>query len=142
MGVPASLGPGLRTVSGAKRSLGATLPPRAVCTMSEVHRQSRKTRFALAVAEGISPQRWARKNKVSKSTVYRWAKEPKVRARIDSIRCRAIDRAVGRMAKHATWAVEGIVKLADNATSESVRLAALRTIYTQLTQLPQEGIKR
>jgi hypothetical protein len=101
--------------------------------MSEVHRQSRKTRFALAVAQGVSPQRWARKNKVSKSTVYRWAKEPKVRARIDSIRCRAIDRAVGRMAKHATWAVEGIVKLADNATSESVRLAALRTIYTQLT---------
>ena len=28
-GVPASLGPGLRTVSGAVRSLGAKLPPRA-----------------------------------------------------------------------------------------------------------------
>jgi len=100
--------------------------------MAGEHRQSRKTRLALALAEGVSPRKWASKNKVSKSTAYRWAKEPKVKARANLIRRRAVDRAVGRLAKRVTWAAEGIVKLADNATSESVRLSALRAIYSEM----------
>jgi hypothetical protein len=33
-GMPASLGPGLRTATGAKRSLGGMLPSSAVCSMT------------------------------------------------------------------------------------------------------------
>jgi hypothetical protein len=42
-GVPASLGPGLRTVSGAVRSLGEKLSPIAVCPMTGESTNSQKT---------------------------------------------------------------------------------------------------
>ena len=65
---------------------------------------------------------------VPNATAYRWSQEPAVRAEIESIRRRAIDRAVGRLATRATWAVDGIVELGENADSESVRLSALRAV--------------
>ncbi len=40
--------------------------------------------------------------------------------------------AIGRLAKRATWAADGIVKLAENAASESVRLAALRAVLSDM----------
>jgi hypothetical protein len=54
VGDPASLGPGLRTASGANRSFGEKLPPSATCAMSEESLQDRKTDLALAIAQGIS----------------------------------------------------------------------------------------
>jgi hypothetical protein len=75
--VPASLGPGLRTVSGAKRSLGATLAPRTVTTMTGEERDVRKSDLARALAAGISAKKWGEKYKVKKSTAYDWAKDPK-----------------------------------------------------------------
>ena len=65
-----------------------------------------------------------------KRTAYRWSCEPKVRKAIESCRRRAVDRAVGRMAKRATWATDGIAKLAKSADSESVKLVALRAILS------------
>ena len=38
------------------------------------------------------------KNDVPDRTAYRWATEPKVRAKIKAYRRRALDRAVGRLA--------------------------------------------
>jgi hypothetical protein len=68
---------------------------------------------------------WARKNDVPDRTSYRWATEPKVRAKIKSYHRRALGRAIGRLATRVTWASDGIAKLAENAESESVELAAL-----------------
>jgi restriction endonuclease Mrr len=42
---------------------------------------------------------------------------------LNSIRRRAIDEAIGRMAKRAKWAVDGIVELGETAASEAVRLS-------------------
>ena len=36
------------------------------------------------------------------------------------------------MAKRVNWAVDGIIKLAENAESESVRLAALRAVFSNM----------
>ena len=109
--MPASLGPGLRTVSGADRSLGATLPPSAICPMTGESANSQKMLLAAAIAEGISVGKWALSNNVPERTAYRWAAEPEVRSEIESIRRRALDEAIGRLAKRATWAVDGIVEL-------------------------------
>jgi hypothetical protein len=99
---------------------------------SEEKPRGRKSELALAIANGTSAARWARENKVPKRTAYRWSSEPKVRAAIESYRRRELDRAVGRMARRATWATDGIAKLAQNAGSESVRLAALRAILSDM----------
>jgi hypothetical protein len=107
--------------------------------MSGEARQNRKTQLALAIAQGISPKRWAEANNVSKSTAYRWAEEPDVKARADVIRRRALDRAVGRLSRRVTWAADGIVKLAHTADSEAVKLSALRAIYSEMIRVSRFG---
>ena len=86
----------------------------------------------LAIANGTSVAGWARGNSVPERTAYRWSRELKVRAAVESCRRRAVDRAVGRMAKRITWATDGIAKLAKSADSESVKLAALRAILSDM----------
>jgi hypothetical protein len=129
-GMPASLGPGLRTVSGATRSLGAKLSPTAICPMTGESANSQKMLLAAAIAEGTAVGTWASSIEVPERTAYRWAAEPEVRSEIESIRRRALDEAIGRLAKRATWAVDGIVTLGENAASESVRLSALRAVMS------------
>ena len=100
--------------------------------MIDQQRESPKTQLTVALAQGTSAAKWARTNGVPKATAYRWPQEPAVRAQIESIRRRAIDRAVGRMARRMTWATDGIAKLAKNAKSESVQLLALRSILADM----------
>ncbi len=63
-----------------------------------------------------------------------WASslEPQVRGSLESCRRRALDRAIGRMARRATWAAGQIAKLGRDARSESVRLAALRAALSDM----------
>jgi len=98
--------------------------------MSEERRQNTKTQLALALARGTSVIAWARAIGVPRGTAYRWASEPTVRSAVESHRRRALNRAIGRKAKHATWAAKGIATLARGADSESVRLSALRTMLS------------
>jgi hypothetical protein len=138
-GMPASLGPGLRTASGADRILGGRLSPSGICAMSDEARQNRKIDLAVAIARGTSPKIWAKANNVAKSTAYRWAGEPAVKARANKIRRRALDRSVGVLSTHVTWAARGIVKLADNAGSEAVKLSARRAIYSEMIAVTRFG---
>ena len=101
------------------------LPPSAICLMTGESANSQKMLLAAALAGGTSVAKWASSNEVPERTAYRWAAEPEVRSEIESIRRRALDEAIGRLAKRATWAVDGIVGLGENAASESVRLSAL-----------------
>jgi hypothetical protein len=98
-----------------------------------------KNQLALAIAQGSTATAWARKNSVPRRTVQRWAKEPKVRAMVESIRRKAIDRAVGLMSVRAGWAACQIVKLGGNADSESVRLSALRAILSDMISVSKFG---
>ncbi len=93
--------------------------------------KSNKLRLATAMAEGISIEGWASQNGVPDSTAYYWAAQPDVRADVETIRRRALDQAISRMARCPTCAVEGIVRLGDDANSESVRLSALRATLSQ-----------
>ena len=91
-----------------------------------------KTQLALALAQGVSAAQWARANQVPKNTADRWARDPKVRKAVESHRRRTIDEAIGRMTEHSKWAVDGIAAIARGAESESVRLRALRGIFSDL----------
>ncbi len=79
---------------------------------------SQKMLLAAAIADGTAIATWASSNEVPERTAYRWAAEPEVRSEIESIRRRALDEAIGRMARRATWAVDGIVELGESAASE------------------------
>jgi hypothetical protein len=95
---------------------------------SELELEHKKDSLALAVARGQSVLGWARKNGVPERTAYRWANDPQVRKSSELWRRNALNRAIGRMARRATAAVDGIERLAKGAESESVRLSAWRAI--------------
>jgi len=103
-----------------------------VDTMSREKRTSLKSQLAAALAEGKSSAEWASANGVAERTAQRWASEPEVRAQVEWFRRGALDQAVGRMSKRVAWATEQIAQLAEYAKSESVRLAALRSIMSDM----------
>ncbi len=98
-----------------------------------------KNQLIAAIANGMSVDAWARKNNVSRRTAFRWAKEPKVRARVESYRRRVLDRTVGRMTNGLDWATKGIFELAKGAASESVKLAALRAVVSDMMAVSKFG---
>ncbi len=106
-------------------------------TSPEKSPQSQKTKFVSAIAKGVSIREWAKKNEVPERTAYRWASDPRVKARVDKCRRRALDRAIGHMSHKVNWAARGITKLAKNAVSEPVRLAALRTIFSNMMDVTE-----
>jgi len=99
--------------------------------------QKQKTQLALALAQGVTVAAWARGNRVPRRTAYRWAADPNVRATAESCRRHALDRAVGRMATRATWAVDQIVALGASAESESVKLRALRAVLSDMMKVSE-----
>ena len=100
--------------------------------MSEELPNGRKTQLALAIAQGTSVGSWARDNDVPRRTAYRWASDPKVRHVVETCRRRARCRAIGRMARRATWASDQIAMLAKAAESEPVKLRAMRSIFSDI----------
>jgi len=98
--------------------------------MTEEFPKGMKAHLALAIAQGKSAALWARDHQVPERTAQRWANDPKVRRLAESCRRRALDRAIGHMARRAARASNQIVKLAEGAESESVKLRALRSIVS------------
>jgi hypothetical protein len=98
--------------------------------MTRELRHKTKIQLALAIAQGRSVALWARDNRVPRSTAYRWASQPEVRAAAESRRRRARKGALARMAGRAYWASYKVATLAEGAGSESVRLRALRSIVS------------
>jgi len=99
--------------------------------------KSQKTELTFALANGLSVSQWARANDLPIRTAYRWSSDPKVRAAVESYRRRAVDRAIGRMARRVTWATDQVAKLAKGAESESVKLSALRAILSDMMAISE-----
>ena len=95
-------------------------------------RKAKKILLAFEIAQGKSVSMWARQNEVPCRTAYRWASEPSVRRAVASRRRCAFDQAIGRMAKPAVWAINQIAAIANGAESESVKLRALRSIFSHM----------
>jgi hypothetical protein len=64
--------------------------------------------------------------------------DPAVPAEVEAFRPGNLDEAVGRMSRRAALATDQIAKLAEDAKSESVRLAALRSM---LSDIPRAGVR-
>jgi hypothetical protein len=90
-----------------------------------------KMQLIVALAQGFSVAAWARGAGVPLRTAYRWASQRNVRSAVAACRRRALDQAVGVMTNNATWAAGQIVKLGESASSESIKLSALRAVLNQ-----------
>jgi hypothetical protein len=130
--MPASLGPGLRTVSGAQGDAVRSCRRVSITEMSEKQRQNRKSQLAHAMAKGQSVAAWSRQNGVALRTAYRWAKEAKFKTAVNSHRRRAIDQSVGRLTDKLADAADAIVELGKTAESESVRLSANKAVFSTM----------
>jgi transposase len=128
----ASLGPGLRTASWANRRRGGLCHRAMMNTMSKEERTGLQSGLSAALAAGKSCAEWASANGVSERTAQRWASESEVRAEVEAYRRGNLDQAVGRMSHRAAWATDQIAKLAEEARSESVKLAALRSMLSDM----------
>jgi hypothetical protein len=87
-----------------------------------------KDQLAQVVAQGNSIAAWARRSHVPTSTAYYWTADPDFRRRVQLLRRRALDRAMGVLAAHTRLAVQPIAQRGKTAESESVKLAANRTV--------------
>jgi hypothetical protein len=84
------------------------------------------------MAGGQPVSAWAKENGVPKRTAHTWSRSPEVLDLVESIRRRALDRAVGRPSRNATAAADQIARLARKAVSEAIRLHAARAVLADL----------
>ena len=90
---------------------------------------ARQERVALCLAEGKTNAEAARKCEVGPVTVYRWLKHPAFLLRIEELRRRLVDQAIGRLADMMGGvAADKLLKLLESK-NETVRLAAIKLTY-------------
>ncbi len=99
--------------------------------MAKIHNEVQKDQLALHLASGGVVADWARANGIPDRTVYTWSRSPEVRDRTESIRRAVLAGAVKQLGAHAAAAAGQIVKLAENARSETVRLQAARAVLAE-----------
>ena len=113
--------------------------PEDVSSCAENVPLTAKGKLILAIAKGTTVTEWANKNHVPRRTAFRWAREPKVRAAVEKCRRQVLDRAVGRLTHGVTSATMGILELSKSAASESVKLAAMRAVLSDMMTVSKFG---
>jgi hypothetical protein len=89
-------------------------------------------KLALHVAGGGRIASWARENGVPRRTCYDWSRRPEFQDKVEAIRRRTVDRAVGRMTRSLHRAVKKIEDLVEQGENDHVRLAAARTLIDKM----------
>jgi hypothetical protein len=100
--------------------------------VSKRDNRARQGSLALAIAAGRTVAAWAQDNQVPRRTAYRWARSREVLQLVQQIRRRAIDRAIGTLARHATAAAEEIGRISTKGETDAIKLAASRAVLADL----------
>jgi hypothetical protein len=95
-------------------------------------RENADSALIAALAAGLTVPKAAEQTGVSERTVYRRLRSGAFRARVGQARTETVNRIVGQLAETGSKAVEDLKTLANSATSESVKLGALRTLLEYL----------
>jgi hypothetical protein len=91
-----------------------------------------KDHLAVAISRGAKVAAWARTNKVSRATAFRWAKEPDVRKAVLDCRRRSVDRMLGQMTVFSGEAVATIHRISKEGDGDAVRLKAARGMIADM----------
>lgn len=93
---------------------------------------------AVLLASGVGIEAAGRKVGVSKVTVHRWINdEPRFKKRIAELREQLTDRALGRLARALTTAINALLKLCREGETESIRLKAADALLTHGVKVPE-----
>jgi hypothetical protein len=98
--------------------------------MPTIHNEVQKDQLALHLASGGGVADWAGAHGIPERTAYTWSRSPEVRDRTESIRRAVLADAVQQLGAHAAAAGQ-IVKLAEDAQIEAVRLQAARAVLAE-----------
>jgi hypothetical protein len=93
---------------------------------------ARKSQLALWVAAGGKVSAWCKANGFARTTGYKWYAQPEFRRMVEEYRRRAVDRAIGKMARSLGKAVAKIVELIEQAQTDAVKLAAAKALVEKL----------
>jgi hypothetical protein len=88
--------------------------------------------LALSVAAGEKIKSWCQKHKIARGTAYDWSKRDSFKRLVAEYRRRAVDRAIGKMARNLSKAVGMIVHLIEAGQTDNVKLSAAKTLIDRL----------
>ena len=91
----------------------------------------------LATATGESTVSFCKRTRVCRATVCKWQAEPAFDRDLERLRRKMLDQAVGKFSGAVTTIADGMIKLAMEAVSEAVRLAAQRSVVENLIQVSE-----
>jgi hypothetical protein len=91
-----------------------------------------KVQLALWVAGGGKVSAWCKANNLARTTGYKWYATDEFRRMVEEYRSRAVDRAIGTMARSLGKAVEKIVDLIEQGQTDAVKLAAAKALVDKL----------
>jgi hypothetical protein len=88
--------------------------------------------FSLWIAAGGDVRSFCDEHGVRLDTGYRWYRDEECRQMVEEYRTRAVDLAIGKMARSLGAAVEKIVKLIEEGDTDNVKLSAAKTLVDKL----------
>jgi hypothetical protein len=91
----------------------------------------------LATATGESTVSFCKRTRVCRATVCKWQSDAEFARDVERLRRKMLDQAVGKFSGAVTTIADGMIKLAMEAVSEAVRLAAGRSVVENLMQISE-----
>jgi hypothetical protein len=90
--------------------------------------------LVMAVATGISIIDWCKNTKTPRSTVSVWQTDAKFERDVAAVRRQMLNAAIGKFTGAVEKVADGMIELAEKATSESTKLNAQRSVFENLIQ--------
>jgi hypothetical protein len=95
--------------------------------------------LVMAVATGVSVIDWCKSTKVARSTASTWQRDPKFDRDVAAIRRQMLNEAVGKFTGAVGKVADGMIELAESASSEPTKLSAQRAVMENLIQMTEFG---
>lgn len=101
------------------------------------HNKSKYDALVMAVATGVSIIDWCKQTKTSRTTVSSWQRDPTFERDVATIRRQMLNEAVGKFTGAVGKVADGMIQLAESATSEPTKLSAMRSVLEHLVQMTE-----
>jgi hypothetical protein len=88
--------------------------------------------LVLAIATGSTVKAWCESTHTPYNTAVKWFNTDEFRARVQEVRAKMLDAAIGKLTEAASEVAERMVALARDAKSETVQLTACREVLAGL----------
>ena len=95
---------------------------------------------ALAVAAGSSVSQWAKANEIPVRTTYGWSRTTEFKSLVASHRQRIVDRAVGKLTKHAQRLSTRSRNFVKSGETDAIKLNAAKAVISTLIEIESHSM--